>query len=115
LALANKQRELRGNVELAQASGYPARGAFASKDMLQAFSNAKLADSRIKATEAIAQLKADNDIKIADMKAKNAIELAKLNNLSSLQRVQYQQNEDSYMMNRMHLYDNLDFLLEKFL
>ena len=96
LALDNKQRELRGNVELAQALGYPARGAFASKDMLQAFSNAKLADSKVKATEAIMKLKAENDMKIADMKAKNAIELAKLNNLSSLQRVQYQQNEANY-------------------
>lgn len=96
LALDNKERELRGNVELAQALGYPARGAFASKDMLQAFSNAKLADSKMKATEAIIKLKAENDMKIADMKAKNAMELAKLNNLSSLQRVQYQQNEANY-------------------
>jgi hypothetical protein len=96
LALDNKQRELRGDVELAQASGYPARGAFASKDMLQAFSNAKLADSRIKATEAIARLKADNDIKIAEMNNKRAIEVAKLNGANALQRVQYQQNEANY-------------------
>lgn len=96
LALDNKQRELRGNVELAQALGYPARGAFASKDMLQAFSNAKLADSRIKATEAIAQLKADNDMKIAEMNNKRAMEVAKLNGANAMQRVKYQQNEANY-------------------
>lgn len=96
LAIENQQRQLRGNIDLAKALGYPARAAFASKDMLNAFSNAKLAESRIKATEAIAQLKADNDAKIAEMNNRRAMEVAKLNGVNALQRVQFQQNEANY-------------------
>lgn len=96
IALADKERQLKGNIDLAKSLGYPLNSAFADKGLLTAYMNAKMADSRIKATQAIAELNRENQLKIAEMNNRRALEVAGLNSLSALERVKYQQNEANY-------------------
>lgn len=96
IELDNRARQLKGNVDLAKSLGYPLSSAFADKNLLNAYTNAKLADSRIKATQAIAELNRQNQLKIAEMNNRRAIDVARLNNISAMDRVKLQQNESNY-------------------
>lgn len=96
IELDNRARQLKGNVDLAKSLGYPLSSAFADKNLLNAYTNAKLADSRIKATQAIAELNRENQLKIAEMNNKRALDVARLNNISAMDRVKLQQNEANY-------------------